>query len=71
MEEEYWLKYGFKENGDLVCLRMITDSKPDEKFFYTENGNHLEAKNTNVIKLTKEVVEKINNQEVDKSRRKV
>ena len=61
MEEKYWLKYGFKENGDLVCLRMIADSKPDEKFFYTENGSHMEVKNTNVVELTKEVAEKLSN----------
>ena len=61
MEEKYWLKYGFKENGDLVCLRIIADSKPDEKFFYTENGSHMEAKNTNVVELTKEVAEKLSN----------
>jgi len=61
MEEEYWLKYGFKENGELVCLRTITNSKPSELFFYTENGEHKEVKNPNLVKLTKEVIEKINN----------
>lgn len=60
MEEEYWLKYGFKENGDLVCVRMVSGSKPSEKFFYTEDGNYKEVKNTNVVRLTKGVLEKIN-----------
>jgi myo-inositol-hexaphosphate 3-phosphohydrolase len=59
MEEEFWLKYGFKENGDLTCIRTISNSKPDKKFFYTVDGNHKEAKETNVIKITKEVIEKI------------
>jgi len=60
MEEQYWLKYGFKENNELVCLRMIANSKPTEEFFYTENGEHKEVKNPNVVKLTKEVIEKLN-----------
>lgn len=58
--EEYWLKYGFKENGELTCVRTITDSKPTEKFFYTEDGEHKEAKSPNVVKLTKDVIEKLN-----------
>ena len=53
MEEEYWLKYGFKESGKLTCLRIIASSKPEEKFFYTENGEHKEVKSPNVIKITK------------------
>jgi hypothetical protein len=60
MEEEFWLKYGFKENGDLTCIRTMSDSRPIEKFFYTENGTHIEAKSPNVVKLTKEVIERIN-----------
>ena len=60
MKEEYWLKYGFKENGNLVCLKTLSNSKPDEKFFYTENEIHKEVKNPNVIRLTKEIIEKIN-----------
>ena len=69
MEEEYWLKYGFKENGELACIRTISDSKPTEKFFYTENGEQKEVKSPNVIKLTKNIIEKLNglnNTEVDK-----
>ena len=61
MEEEYWLKYGFKENGGLECVRVLADSKPSEKFFYTENGDPKEVKNPNVVKLTKEVIEQLNN----------
>jgi len=60
MEEEYWIKYGFKENGELVCLRTIAGSKPAEMFFYTENGEHKEVKSPNVVKLTKGVIEKLN-----------
>lgn len=60
MEEEYWLKYGFKEDGSLVCTRMVAGSKPSEKFFYTESGENKEVKNPNVVKLTKEVIEKLN-----------
>ena len=69
MEEEYWLKYGFKENGELTCVRAIANSRPGEKFFYTENGGPKEVKDPNVVKLTKEVIEKLNNLknvEVDK-----
>ena len=61
MNEEYWLKYGYKENGELVCLRMLADSKPSEKFFYTEGGEHKEVMDPKVIKLNKEVIGKINN----------
>ncbi|MBW2983992.1 hypothetical protein KY361_02665 [Candidatus Woesearchaeota archaeon] len=60
MGEEFWLKYGFKENGELVCTRMIANSKPTEKFFYTEDGETREVKNPDVVKLTKEVIEKLN-----------
>jgi len=58
--EEYWLKYGFKEDGELTCVRTVADSKPTEKFFYTENGEPKEVKNANVIKLSKEIIEKFN-----------
>jgi len=61
MKEEYWLKYGFKENGELACVRTIANSKPAEKFFYTEEGQYKEAKGCNVIKLTEEMVEELNN----------
>ena len=60
MKEEYWLKYGFKEDGELTCVRAVADSKPTEKFFYTENGEHKEVKNPNIVKLTKEGIEKLN-----------
>ena len=59
MNEGYWIKYGFKENGDLVCVRLISDSKPGDLFFYTENGKYKEVKNPNTIKLTKKVMEKL------------
>lgn len=57
--EEYWLKYGFKENGELVCVRALSNSEPDKKFFYTEGNMHKEAQNTNVIKITKEAINKL------------
>jgi len=60
MEEEFWLKYGFKQNGELTCVRILSQSKPDEKFFYTENGKHEEVENPNVLKLTPEIIGKIN-----------
>jgi len=59
MEEEYWIKYGFKEDGDLVCVRAISDSKPSENFFYTEKGQCKEVKNPNAIKLTRDTMEKL------------
>ena len=59
MEEEYWLKYGFKENGELVCTRTIANSKPTESFFYTEEEKHKEAKNTGIVKLTKNIIERL------------
>ncbi|MBW2980516.1 hypothetical protein KY360_03805 [Candidatus Woesearchaeota archaeon] len=59
MEEEFWLKYGFKENGELICTRTIANSKPVEQFFYTEDEKHKEVKNAGVVKLTKEAIEKL------------
>ena len=59
MEEEYWLKCGFKENGELVCVRMIANSKPDETFFYNDGNKFKQVKNSQVVKLTKDVFEKI------------
>ena len=61
MEEQYWLKYGFKENGELTCVRAIANSRPGEKFFYTEDGEYKEVKSPNAVKLTKEIIEKLNN----------
>ena len=60
IKEEYWLKFGFKENGDLTCVRAISESKPTENFFYTENGEYKEVREANVVQLTKEIIEKIN-----------
>ena len=60
MNGEYWLKYGFKEDGELACVRVLADSKPTEKFFYTENGENKEVKDPNVVRLTKEIIEKLN-----------
>ncbi len=60
MEEEYWLKCGFKENGELTCLRLLSHSKPNETFYYTENGEYKKVKNTIVIKLTKEFISPLN-----------
>jgi hypothetical protein len=60
MEEEYWLKYGFKENGEVACVRLLSDKKPDEDFYYTEDGSYKEARNSHVIKLTPDVLEQLN-----------
>jgi hypothetical protein len=57
--EEYWLKYGFKENGELICVRVLSSIKPDKKFFYTDGNMHKEAQNPVVIKLTKENINKL------------
>lgn len=59
MDEGYWIKYGYKEDGNLVCVRSISSTKPDENFFYTEDGVHKEVKNPNTIKLTKDLIEKL------------
>jgi hypothetical protein len=56
MKEEYWLKCGFEENGELVCVRMISNSKPDKSFFYTVQGGYKEVKNPVVLKLTPEII---------------
>ena len=59
MTEEYWLKYGFKENGELVCVRMISNAKPDESFYYDDDGFYKKACNTRVVKLTSDGLDKI------------
>ncbi len=59
--EEFWLKYGFKENGELVCVRTLSNGEPDKKFFYTDNGANKEMQNSDVIKLTKDNIKKMNN----------
>jgi len=53
---EYWLKYGFKENGDLVCVRTLSNREPEKLFFYQDEGTHKEVKKSNVIKLTREAI---------------
>jgi len=60
MNEEFWLKYGFKENGELTCVRMLANSKPDEAFYYASDGACKTVKNSCVIKLTKENIERLN-----------
>lgn len=54
MKEDYWLKCGFKENGELVCIRMLSNTKPGKTFFYREGNENKEARNPNVIRLTSE-----------------
>jgi len=56
---EYWLKCGFKKNGDLVCVRILSNSKPSEKFFYSEEDKTIAAENPKAIKLTKELFRKL------------
>ena len=60
MDEEYWIKYGFKENGELVCLRSISGSRSDENFFYNDEGQHKKVRNPGVFKLTKEAIDALN-----------
>lgn len=57
--EHYWLKYGYKENGDLVCVRTLSDTKPEKDFFYNENGEYKQVKDTNVVKISDELIKKI------------
>ena len=59
MKNEYWLKYGFKDNGELTCVRMLSSSIPDKSFFYIEDNETKEVMNTEVIKLTKEVIDQL------------
>ena len=59
MEEEFWIKYGIKENGELVCTRTIANSKPTEGFFYTEEEKTKEVRNPEVVKLTKDIIERL------------
>ncbi len=59
MEEDYWLKVGFKENGDLTCVRRIVEAKPVDNFCYEENGDMRAVKNPTVIKLTTELIKRI------------
>ena len=54
MENENWQNYGFKENGELTCVRTLSGAIPEKTFFYTEEGQTKEVKDTGVIKLTKE-----------------
>ena len=61
MSEEYWLKYGEKENGELTCVRMLSNSKPSEDFFYTENGEHKKVLNASVIKIDKGALDSLKN----------
>lgn len=56
MNDEFWLKYGFKENGELVCVRTLSNLKPTKEFFYNDNGTYKDLLDTNVIKITKDVI---------------
>lgn len=57
MEQEFWLKYGFKDNGELTCVRVLANSKPDEAFYYTEGGQCKPVLNTGVVRISKETIE--------------
>ncbi|MBU0758080.1 MAG: hypothetical protein KKF44_08480 [Nanoarchaeota archaeon] len=54
--EDYWLRYGFKENGEIICTRVISKVKPSKVFFYTEGNMNKEVENTVVVKLTPESI---------------
>lgn len=55
MEEEYWLKFGFKENGELACVRTLSKTRPAAEFFYNQDGQNREVISPCVVKLTKDV----------------
>lgn len=57
MNEEFWLKYGFKDDGQLTFVRMLANSKPDKNFYYNDKEGCKQVKNSKVIKLTKEMIE--------------
>jgi hypothetical protein len=57
--EEYWLKCGLKENGELVCVRTLSNKRPDKRFYYTEEGTHKEVQNSDVIRLSREAIDKL------------
>jgi hypothetical protein len=59
MEKEYWLKYGFKEDGELVFIRTLSESEPCKAFFYHEGDVCKEVKSPDVIQLTKEIIDVI------------
>jgi hypothetical protein len=59
MMEEYWLKCGFKKNGDLICVRTLPNAEPSETFFYSEGGGNVTVENPKVVKLTKEKFRKL------------
>ncbi len=56
---EYWLKCGFKRNGDLVCVRTLSNAKPDKKFFYSEEDKTITVENPMIMKLTKELFKEL------------
>ncbi|MBU0627897.1 MAG: hypothetical protein KKC75_01800 [Nanoarchaeota archaeon] len=60
MNEEFWLKYGFKENGELACVRVLANSEPESSFFYMDGGCCKPVKDSRVIRLTKEVIGQLN-----------
>jgi hypothetical protein len=64
MANEYWLKYGTTETGDLTCIRVLSESKPNEEFYYKDNGENKIAHNPKVIKITKELLKKITSGEI-------
>ncbi|MFA6424658.1 MAG: hypothetical protein WCW64_00565 [Phycisphaerae bacterium] len=59
MQDEYWLKYGYKENGELVFVRTLSESEPCKAFFYHDGNLCKEVKAPEVVKLTKEIIETI------------
>lgn len=69
MKESYYLKYGYKQNGELVCAKAVLQTKPDRHFYYTEGDECKPVLNPTVVKLTKDVLESLDNspkKEVDR-----
>ncbi len=60
-KEEYWIKCGFKESGELICVRSISNAKPEDGFFYLDHGVHKEVIEPRVLRLSKEVLTKMTN----------
>ncbi|MBW2992852.1 hypothetical protein KY345_06575 [Candidatus Woesearchaeota archaeon] len=59
MEEEYWIKCGFKENGELICTRLLANSRPSETFFYKDGSEHKEVRDPHIVKITRENLRRI------------
>ncbi|MBN2542621.1 hypothetical protein JXI42_07110 [bacterium] len=60
MKEQYWLKCGYKENGELICVRTLSQLKPNRILYYKDNGKFKKALNTMILKLTADILQQVN-----------